>query len=118
MPIQTETMRNDLADAYAAAAPYGGAFESDPGSTGSAAGEVNGGTPAYARQAIGWSAAASSATSGAPTFDIPSGATVTHAGVCASNVAGTNDVVDSTAVGPQAFASQGTLQITYTYTQS
>ncbi len=118
MPIQTAALRTTLADAYAAAVPYGGLFESDPGSTGSAAGEVNGGSPAYARKALGWSAAASSATSGSAAFDVPSGAAVSHFGACASNVAGTNDVQDSTTVGPQSFSSQGTYTVTPTYTQS
>ncbi len=118
MAVKTATLRNALADAYAAAVPYGGLFTSDPGSTGSAAGEVSGGSPAYARKALGWSAAASSATSGSAAFDVPSGTTVSHFGACASNVATTNDVRDSVAIGPQTFSSQGTYTITPTYTQS
>ena len=49
---------------------------------------------------------------------MPSGTTVTFFGVTASATAGTADVRDKVAVTSQAFASQGTYQVTATYTQS
>lgn len=118
MAIATLAQRNAMATAYGAAAPNGAIFTADPGTSGSATGEVTGGSPAYARKAINWGAAAASAITGAPTFDVPSGTTVTFAGVTVSATATTADVRDKVAVTSQAFASQGTYQVTYTYTQS
>lgn len=118
MAIATLAQRNALATAYGSAAPYGCLFTADPGTSGAATGEVTGGSPAYARKAISWGAAAASAITGAPVFDVGSGTTVTFAGVAVSNVAGTADVRDKVAITSQTFSSQGTFTVTYTYTQT
>lgn len=118
MPIATLAQRNALATAYGAAAPFGTLFTADPGTTGTVTGEVTGGAPAYARKSMAWGAAAASAITGAPTFDVPAGATVTFFGVTAAGVLATADLRDRVAVTSQAFASQGTYQVTATYTQS
>lgn len=119
MPVQTVTQRNALATAYGSAAPAGALFTAAPGISGSAAGEVTGGSPAYARKPWGWGTAANSAiTSGAVAFDVPAGTTVTHIAACASAVAGTNDVRDFFDSVDQPFASQGVYTVTATYTQS
>lgn len=118
MAIAVLAQRNAMATAYGAAAPYGSIFTADPGTSGSVTGEVTGGSPAYNRKAISWGAASASAISGAPVFDVPAGTTVTHAGVCVSVTPGTADLRDKVAVTSQAFASQGTYTVTYTYTQS
>lgn len=114
MAVQTAAMRNILADAYGAAADYGALYTTAPGA--SAGTEVTGGSPAYARKALTWGAAASSATSAVATFDVPSGTTVVGAGVHTALTAGT--YLDGGTVTSQAFASQGTFEITFTYTQS
>lgn len=119
MSIRVMAEKDSLANKYAADAPYGTIHTSDPGTGGNATGEVSGGSPAYARKAISWSTASGTGVvTGAPTFDVPSGTTVTYAGVAASSTATTNDLKDSVAVTSQAFASQGTYQVTYTYTQT
>lgn len=118
MAIATLAQRNALATAYGTAAPYGALFTADPGTSGSVTGEVTGGSPAYARKAISWGAASASAITGAPVFDVPSGTTVTYAAVCVSGTAATADLRDKVAVTSQAFASQGTFTVTFTYTQS
>lgn len=118
MAIRTLAQRNAMATAYGAAAPNGALFTADPGTSGSATGEVTGGSPAYARKAMNWGAASASAITGVPVFDVPSGTTVTWFGVTVSATAGTADVRDSVAVTSQAFASQGTYTVTATYTQS
>lgn len=118
MAIATLAQRNALATAYGSAAPYGALFTADPGTSGSVTGEVTGGAPAYARKAMSWGAAAASAITGAPVFDVGSGVTVTYFGVCVSGVATTADLRDRVAVTSQAFASQGTYTVTATYTQS
>lgn len=81
-----------------------------------AANEVTGGTPAYARKAITFEAAAGTETPGsidvtaAPTFDVPGGTTVASVGFWTALTAGTlmadDDVVSET------FAAQGTYQLT------
>lgn len=118
MAIATTAEKNSLANAYASDAPYGALFTADPGTTGTVSGEVTGGTPAYARKSMGWGAAANSAITGAPVFDVPSGTTVTYFGVCVSGTAGTADLRDRTTVTSQAFSSQGTYTVTATYTQT
>lgn len=118
MAIAILAQRNALATAYGTNAPNGALFTADPGTSGSATGEVTGGSPAYARKSMGWGAASASAITGAPVFDVPSGTTVTYFGVTVSATAGTADVRDKVAVTSQAFASQGTYTVTATYTQS
>lgn len=119
MAIATLAQRNALATSYGTAAPYGALFTADPGTTGTVTGEVSGGAPAYARKAMTWGTAASSAiTSAATAFDVPSGTTVTYFGVTASATATTADLRDRVAVTSQAFASQGTYTVTATFTQS
>jgi len=112
--IQTVTQRNNLATAYGTNATHGAVYTTAPGGT--AGTEPTGGTPAYARKALTWGAAANSAVSVAPVFDIPAGATIVGAGVHTALTAGT--YLDGAAVTSQAFASQGTFTVTLTYTQT
>lgn len=122
MAIRVLAQRNALASQYATSAPYGTVFSSDPGTSGSATGELTGGSPAFARKAIGgnWatSTASASAVTGSATFDIASGSTAAYAGVAVTSTLTTADVRDSVAVTSQAFASQGTYAVTFTYTQT
>lgn len=73
--------------------------------------EVSGGTPAYARKAITYNAAAagSKSISNAPVFDIPAGATVRAVGFCTAVTAGIQHAVDD--VTAESFASQGTYTV-------
>lgn len=124
MAIRNVTQRNALANAYGTAAPYGCLFTGDPGTADAATNESVGGSPVYQRKAIHaagstWtSGAAASVITGAPVFDVASGQTITYAGVAVSGTKTTADVRDSAAVTSQAFASQGTYTVTFTYTQS
>jgi hypothetical protein len=118
MAIAILAQRNAMATAYGVAAPYGCLFTADPGTSGSVTGEVTGGSPAYARKAMSWGAASSSAITGAPVFDVPASTTVTYFGVAVSGTATTADLRDKVAVTSQAFASQGTYTVTATYTQT
>lgn len=115
--VRNTALKNTLAARYATAAPYGALFTADPGTTGSATGEVSGGS--YARAALGWSSASNGAVSSAATlFNVPSGVTVTYFGVTASSTAGTADVQDSVAVTSQTFSTAGTYTVTANYAQS
>ena len=116
--IAVTAEKNSLATKYGTDAPYGAIYTADPGTTGTSTGEVTGGAPAYNRKAISWGAAAAGVITGSCTFDVPTGTTVTYTAVCASVTPGTADVKDRIAITSQAFASQGTLTVNYTYTQS
>jgi hypothetical protein len=116
MAIQTAAMKNLLSDAYktnaVAASLHTTGFVATTGSN-----EVTGGAPAYARKTLAWGASANGVVSAtAVTFDVPSGATIVGAGVWSATTAGT--YYDGAAVTSQAFASQGTYQLTVTYTQT
>lgn len=114
MAIQTATMRNTLAGAYADAALYGAVYTSTPGAT--AGTEPSGGTPAYARKALTWSSPSNGIVTATATFDIPTGVTIVGAGVHTALTGGA--YLDGGAVTSQAFSSQGTYEVTFTYTQS
>ena len=109
------TARNIGVDAVAAVCLRVAAHTADPGGANSASNEVTGGSPAYARKAIAWNAAASGAAT--PTanvvIDIPAGTTV--AWLSFWNTAGTvryfkKDVTD------EAFGAQGTYTLLATGT--
>lgn len=117
MPIATNIMKENLADAYAAAAAYVSLHTADPGTTGT--NEVSGGSPAYARKSTsswGTDTTDDGIRTVTVTFDVPSGVTVTHIGLWTASSGGT--FLDKATVASQAFASQGTYQVTLTYTQS
>lgn len=122
MTIAITAQRQAVANAYGTAAPYGCLFNGVPATSGAATNELTGGSPAYARVALSWGAATAASpsviTSTAAAFNVASGATVDHAGVCVSGTAGTADVRDTAAVTSQAFASQGTYTLTATYSQT
>jgi hypothetical protein len=114
--IATTAEKNSLANAYASDAPYGALFTADPGTTGTATGEVSGGS--YARQTITWGSASAGVVTGSATFSIPAGVTVTFSATCSSNVAGAATVLDRLAITSQNFASAGQLVVNYSYTQA
>jgi hypothetical protein len=74
--------------------------------------EVSGGSPAYARKAITWNAAAGGAldNNANPTFDVPAGTTIRRLGFWSASTAGTYygdaDITDET------FGAQGTYTLT------
>lgn len=118
MAIATAAQRKNVAAAYGVAATYGALYTTAPGAT--AGTEVTGGAPAYARKALTWSAPVTSGATevitATATFDVPAGATVVGSGVHTAATAGT--YLDGSSMTSQAFASQGTYTITFTYTQS
>lgn len=110
MPGLNVTARNALLDAAGTVWPPDTAslHTSDPGSavTVAATGELTGGSPAYARKAVVWSAASagSKTTSAAVTFDVPGGSTVSHIGYFRGTT-----FLGSRALGvTESFTGQGT----------
>jgi hypothetical protein len=115
MAVQTTAMKNILSDAYKAAATHA-SLHTTGFSAATGSNEISGGSPAYARKANSWSASANGVTSSTVTFDVASGVTVIGAGVWSAITAGT--YYDGATVTSQAFSSQGTYQLTLTYTQT
>lgn len=115
MAIATAAMKNILSDAYKGSALYGAVYTTAPG--GSAGTEPSGGSPAYARKALSWGSSSNGVTSTtAAVFDIPAGTTIVGVGVHSAVTAGT--YYDGASVTSQAFASQGTYSVTFTFTQT
>lgn len=115
MAIATAQGRENAAAGYTAQAALMSLHTASPGSAGDA--EVAGGSPAYARQPITWTAGTPDGvyTATVPAFDVPPGTTVTHVGLWSTG----GVFLDYVAVSPQNFVSQGLLNVTsVTYTQS
>ena len=114
MAIKTSSMRNSLASEYATLALFGAVYTSAPGSTAGA--EVSGGSPAYARKGLVWSSPTDGVITATAEFDIPENTTVMGVGVHSEVTGG--EYLDGNTVVSQNFATQGTLTVTFTYTQS
>jgi hypothetical protein len=106
-----DTGKNAMLDQLATLVTRVALHTGDPGAANTAANEVTGGSPAYARQAITWNAAASANldSSNAPVFDVPAGTTVTW--VSFWNTAGTVRY-GKKQVTSEAFGAQGTYTLT------
>lgn len=115
MAIATIAQKNTLATAYGTAATHGALYSTAP-SGGSAGTELTGGSPVYARKPLTWGAAANGVITATATFDVPSGVSVAGAGLHSALTGGS--FLDGGTVTTQAFASQGTYTITFSYTQS
>jgi len=115
MAIQTAQGKENLAVAYGTNAAFGALYTTAPGA--SAGTEPTGGAPAYARKALTWApGTVDGIVTATATFDVPTGATIVGVGVHTAVTGGT--YLDGAAVTSQAFASQGTYAVTFTYTQS
>src|SRR6476469_6965865 len=113
--IQTAAMKNILSDAYKGSALFASLFTT-AGPYTTAGTEPSGGSPAYARKSIPWGTSANGVVSGTVTFDVPSGATIQGTGMHSAVPAGT--YYDGNSGTSQSFSSQGTYQLTLTYTQT
>ncbi|MDP1793196.1 MAG: hypothetical protein Q8K63_03575 [Acidimicrobiales bacterium] len=102
--------KNVMLDALAGVAGYMSLHTADPGSTGTS--EVAGGSPAYARKAVTWNAAASGNldNNANPTFDVPAATTITHAGFWSAASGGT--FYGGQAITNETFGGQGTYTTT------
>lgn len=113
MTIRTDGMKNVLANAYGAAAPYISLHTADPGTTG--ASEVAGG--GYARQQTTWGAAVAGVIVGSPVvLAIPPSTTVTHLGFWAVGSGGS--FRDAVALPVTAQVLPLSVTTTPTYTQT
>ena len=110
MAIATNQQKENLALEYGARATHAALFSTVP--TGTPGTELTGGSPAYARKANTWNAAAGGAldNANAPVFDVPAGTTVTHVGFWTAATAGT--LLAYAAVTNETFGGQGTYTVT------
>lgn len=113
MAIDTALAKENAAAGYVGAATLASLHTADPAGTGAA--EVAGGAPAYAKQAVTWTAGAVDGVyvSNMLTFNVPPNTTITHAGLWT-----TGGVYLDKAVVDATFVSQGVFQLTLTYTQA
>lgn len=110
MPF-VDAERNVAADAVASRIAFLSLHTATPGTTGAA--EATGGSPAYARKAVTFGAAASgTATSVEVTFDVPAG-TYTHFGAWSAATGGVFRGGNALATS-QVISSQGQLKLTVT----
>lgn len=104
--ILTNNGKHAALDGLGAVVTHISLHTADPGTTG--ASEVSGGSPAYARKPVTWSASSggSKALASTYTFDVPASTTVAYVGLFSALTAGTYyghfDVTD------EVFASAGT----------
>lgn len=102
--------KNSMLDQLGTLAAYASLHTADPGTGGTS--EVMGGSPAYARKAITWAAAASAskATSAQLVFDVPGSTTISYVGYWSAASGGTfygSRPLDAN----QTFATQGTYTV-------
>jgi hypothetical protein len=105
--------RNVMLDGLAAVCLRIALHTDDPGAADTASNEVTGGSPAYARKAVAWNAAAAGAITATASvvFDVPTGTTVSW--VSFWNVAGTVRYAKKN-VTDEVFGAQGTYTLTST----
>lgn len=114
MPIAVDGTKQSMANHYASLATHGSVHTADPGTTG--ASEVTGGSPAYARMPLTWAFGTTGTATSSATFNIPAAITAAWTGLWSALTGGIfrdkADIVD------QAFASQGTLTVNYSFAQT
>src|SRR6266540_1695955 len=90
--VLTDVCKNAMLDSAVAGAPGTALFLGLHTTLGSAGTEVTGGSPAYARKAITWNAAATGSKdiTAAVTFDVPAGTTVRAVQLWSLSAAGTS----------------------------
>jgi hypothetical protein len=106
MPLNN-TSKNLMLEALADVVTHLSMHDASPGTTGT--NEITGGSPAYARKAITFNAAAGGilTLSNIPVFDIPEDLTLTHFGLWVGSTAGTF-YGGGPLIQPESFVEQGT----------
>jgi hypothetical protein len=117
MGVLTTAGKNLALDALRGTAPANhithiSLHSADPGATG-ANNEISGGSPAYARQSITWSAASGGNldSSNTPEFNVPADTTVSHWAAWSASTGGTCYAVGALSAS-EPFVAQGTYTLT------
>ena len=102
--------KNAMLDALSGLAVFVSLHEADPGESG--INEISGGTPAYIRKAITWSAASGGSldSSNQPEFDVGAGKTVAFVGFFSAESGGI--FYGAADVDDEVFTNQGTYTLT------
>ena len=102
--------KNAMLDHLGTLVLYGSLHTADPDPSGGS--EVSGGSPAYARKAITWAAAASGsmAASNTPVFDVPASTTITYFALWSAVTTGT--YYGMAAITSETYGGQGTYTAT------
>lgn len=113
MAIASTYGKNALADYFGSIATHGAVYTTNPGA--SAGTEPTGGTPAYARKVLTWTAAVDGVITASATFDIPAATTIVGTGVHTALTGG--NYIDGKVDATVTFDNQDTVTVNYTYTQ-
>ena len=113
MTIASTFTKNALATEYGAQATHGTVYTTAPGAT--AGTEPTGGTPAFARKPLTWSAPSGGVITASAVFDIPAGTDIVGTGLHDAATAG--NYIDGKTVTTVPFADQDTVTVNFTYTQ-
>lgn len=110
MPLSTAG-KNTAADSIASGYSWLALYNGDPAGAGT---EINGGSPAYARKqpTMGASSGGVKSMTGTVTFDIPTGATVTHYAWMSASSGGTMGGSGALSASEGPYGGQGTYQVT------
>jgi hypothetical protein len=115
MASMTTAEANSLATKAASDYAYAALYTTAPTQT-AAGTEVTGGSPAYARQALTWSAASGGAITASATFQVPAD-TIVGTGFHSAATGG-NYLHGYTFGTSFVFSAQGTLTVSYTFTEA
>lgn len=107
---------NTLAANYVNLASWVGIATASPGTTSTPTGEASGGSPAYARLGVTWSAGSAGVQNGSAVTLNVSAATYTYM-LLASASAG-NNMLDNVSITSVVMGAQGQIVVTPTFTQT
>jgi hypothetical protein len=113
MAIAAAYTKNQLAAEYGQRATHGTVYTTAPGAT--AGTEPTGGTPAFARKPLSWSAPTDGVITASATFDIPAGTTIVGTGLHDALTGG--NYIDGKTETSVDFTAQDTVTVNYSYTQ-
>lgn len=113
MAIAAVYTKDQLATEYGQRATHGTVYTTAPGAA--AGTEPTGGTPAFARKPLTWSAPSGGVITASAVFDIPADTTVVGTGLHDALTAG--NYIDGKTVTSVTFDVQDTVTVNYSYTQ-
>lgn len=113
MAIASTFAKNAMATKYGQLATHGTVYTTAPGAN--AGTEPTGGTPAFARKPLTWSAPTNGVITASATFDIPPNTTIVGTGLHDALTAG--NYIDGKTETSVTFSTQDTVTVNFTYTQ-
>jgi len=113
MAIASTFAKNAMATKFGQLATHGAVFTTAPGAT--AGTEPSGGSPAYARKSLTWSAPSNGTITASAVIDLPAGTTVVGTGLFDAATGG--NYIDGQVETSVEFTDQDTVTVNYSYTQ-